>query len=131
MSRLPPKSTRTYTLCPSTTLCRSLGWLRVDQPRSAARAWQPPVPAGDAAVRGRAGAVLAGGRTLPAARHRQPGALVALAGAGRRPLPGPVLALPRPRRRIFRRAGCLRRTVVLRVPFPSVPGLAAVVLRER
>src|SRR3546814_2558677 len=34
-----------------------LGWLRVDQPRSAARARQPPVPAGDAAVRGRAGAV--------------------------------------------------------------------------
>src|SRR3546814_5954898 len=25
-----------------------LGWLRVDQPRSAARAWQPPDPAGDA-----------------------------------------------------------------------------------
>src|SRR3546814_1777642 len=56
-----------------------LGWLRVDQPRSAARARQPPVPAGDAAVRGRAGAVLAGGRALAAARHRQPGALVSLA----------------------------------------------------
>src|SRR3546814_3418511 len=57
----------------SSDVCSSDLWLRVDQPRSAALAWQPPVPAGDAAVRGRAGAVLAGGRTLAAARHRQPG----------------------------------------------------------